>query len=214
MTKPSSPTRARATTNSILAAAESLFLNKLYADVSMRELAQRAGVTTGALYYHFPSKAELYYEMLRADFARKRSLLQDAVDDRLDAYANLERILTTFVTLPAHKRDLMHLVRRDINAFRDPMRRQIIGIYQRALPGILAEVVQAGIDGGELRGDDPTLLARQLIALLEVALAPYGVRSLGGEQAVVEQVLRVFWNGAGVNEREAQPALTEAGPAG
>lgn len=179
-----------------MSSAESLFLDKLYADVSMRDLAQRAGVTTGALYYHFPSKAELYYEMLQADFAEKRRLLKDVVDPHGSAYNNLENLLRTFVTIPPEKRDLMHLVRRDINAFRDPMRGEIIAIYQRSLPDIIASVVRQGVKRGELRPEDPTLIARQLIGLLEVALAPYGVRKLGGERAVIEQVMEMFWRGA------------------
>ncbi|MDX1601334.1 MAG: TetR/AcrR family transcriptional regulator [Anaerolineales bacterium] len=183
-----------------MSAAEALFLEKLYADVSMRELADRAGVTTGALYYHYPSKAELYYEMLRADFAEKRRLLKGVVDRRASAYGNLESLLRAFVTIPAEKRDLMHLVRRDINAFRDPMRREIIAIYQRSLPDIIAWVVHQGVKRGELRPGDPTLIARQLIGLLEVALAPYGVRELGGEGAVVDQVMEMFWRGAGNGE--------------
>lgn len=195
--------RARTTTHTILSAAETLFLDKLYADVTMRELAERAGLTTGALYYHFPSKAELYVAMLRADFARKERLLRSAVDDQESAYQNLKQLVSTFVAIPAEKRDLMHLVRRDINAFRDPIRREIIEIYQQALPDIVEGVIRRGMQHGELRSGDPTLAARQLIALLEVALAPYGVRSLGGERAVVEQVMKAFWNGAGVAEPAA-----------
>ncbi|MDX1601069.1 MAG: hypothetical protein R3191_06105, partial [Anaerolineales bacterium] len=105
-----------------------------------------------------------------------------------------------FVMIPAEKRDLMHLVRRDINAFRDPMRRDIIEMYQRSLPDIIASIVQQGVKRGELRSGDPTLIARQLIGLLEVALAPYGVRELGGERAVVDQVMEMFWRGAGSRE--------------
>ncbi len=203
MQKSDNTGRAQTTTHTILSAAEALFLDKLYADVTMRELAQRAGVTTGALYYHFPSKAELYVAMLRADFARKERLLRSAVQDQASAYENLKRLVSTFVAIPAEKRDLMHLVRRDINAFRDPMRREIIEIYQQALPDIIEGVVRRGMQHGDLRTGDPTLVARQLIALLEVALAPYGVRSLGGEGAVVEQVMEAFWDGAGVSEPTA-----------
>ena len=48
------------------AAAEKLFVEKNYADVSMRDIAQAAGVSTGALYHHFPAKDKLYYAMLTA----------------------------------------------------------------------------------------------------------------------------------------------------
>lgn len=42
------------------------------------------------------------------------------------------------------------------------------------------------MDRGELHTGDPTLAPRQVITILEVALAPYGIRTLGGEEAVVD----------------------------
>jgi AcrR family transcriptional regulator len=44
----------------ILNAARGEFLKKGYQGATMRDIARRAGVTTGALYFHFPGKDELY----------------------------------------------------------------------------------------------------------------------------------------------------------
>ena len=51
--------RAKATREAILAGAASIFEELGYGRASLSQVAVRAGVTKGALYFHFPSKEEL-----------------------------------------------------------------------------------------------------------------------------------------------------------
>lgn len=48
----------------ILDSAKEEFLDKGYADASLRRICQRAGVTTGALYKRFPNKEALFHAVL------------------------------------------------------------------------------------------------------------------------------------------------------
>lgn len=68
-TEPASDTRER-----IQSVALDLFTRQGFAKTSLREIAERLGVTKAALYYHFPSKAELI-----------RSLVMPMMDD-IDAF--------------------------------------------------------------------------------------------------------------------------------
>lgn len=65
-TRPERPTaKAGETRDRILAAALRLFKKKGFADTTMRDIAQEAGVATGAAYYYFDSKDKLvaaFYE--------------------------------------------------------------------------------------------------------------------------------------------------------
>ncbi|MBS0409945.1 MAG: TetR/AcrR family transcriptional regulator [Proteobacteria bacterium] len=54
------PTRDR-----ILAAAERLFAAQGFSGVSMPAIAAASGITAGAIYKHFESKAELFFEVVR-----------------------------------------------------------------------------------------------------------------------------------------------------
>lgn len=58
--------RSAVTKEALLAAARELFTERGYADVGVAELAQRAGVTTGAVYHHFGSKRGLFRALLEA----------------------------------------------------------------------------------------------------------------------------------------------------
>ena len=56
--------QAEQTRCDILAAAEQLFLEKGVARSSLDQIARAAGVTRGAVYWHFENKAHLFHEML------------------------------------------------------------------------------------------------------------------------------------------------------
>lgn len=55
---------AEKTRIALLAAAEQLFLDKGVAHTSLDQIARAAGVTRGAVYWHFENKAHLFHEML------------------------------------------------------------------------------------------------------------------------------------------------------
>jgi len=61
-------TKAEATETraSILAAAEQLFFEKGVANSTLDEIATAAGVTRGAIYWHFESKSDLFLELYNA----------------------------------------------------------------------------------------------------------------------------------------------------
>lgn len=55
---------AENTRTAILTAAELLFLKKGVSHTSLEQIARQAGVTRGAVYWHFQNKAHLFHEML------------------------------------------------------------------------------------------------------------------------------------------------------
>jgi len=65
-----SPTATATTRDRIVDAALRLFSERGTSAVSVRELADAAGVTVPGLYYHFDSKAELIREVYQARFSR------------------------------------------------------------------------------------------------------------------------------------------------
>jgi len=62
----------------LLKAARELFLKKGYRHTTTEEIAQRAGVTKGALYHHFASKEDIMFELVKILLANHLSRL-DAV---------------------------------------------------------------------------------------------------------------------------------------
>jgi AcrR family transcriptional regulator len=190
-------TQSETTVSAILAAAETLFLAKNYADVSMEDIAQVVGVTKGALYYHFTSKEALYIAMMHTALQEKQVLFEEVVKSQGTCRERLRRMALIFFQLPREKRDLFKLVRRDINIFQDPARDQLIRAYQAALPEQLEAIIRDGIRDGELAPADPRLLSWLKVAMVEVVLTPYAESVFKDPDETVDFIINMFFNGVG-----------------
>jgi AcrR family transcriptional regulator len=189
--------RSVVTINNILEAARSLFIEKQYADVTLKELAEAAGVTKGALYHHFPAKEDLYLSMMHHFLAEVKESTQAVVDNTRGHYCRerLYQSLLGFLQLPEETLNLVRLVRRDINIFQDSVRRELIRAYQVALPEPLEAVIAEGIVQGEVIEADARLLSWQYVALVEVSIRPYGRQMLGQPHAMAEFLVTMLFEG-------------------
>jgi AcrR family transcriptional regulator len=71
---PTQTERTETTRRALLDAARALFAEQGYADIGVGEISRRAGVTSGAIYHHFESKAGLFratYDELVANTATR-----------------------------------------------------------------------------------------------------------------------------------------------
>jgi len=89
---------ASSTPDRILDAAEELYLERGFADTSLRELTRRAGVNLAAVNYHFGSKEALFHALVERRFApinERRIDLLDALEAEGDP--GLEEVLRALV---------------------------------------------------------------------------------------------------------------------
>lgn len=168
----------------------------------MAQIADAAHVTKGALYHHFPSKEELYLALIHSDLSEKQRIFSEAIDTGAGCRERLARLTRAFLSLPREKRELIKLVRRDINIFAEPERADLIGAYQLALPELVERVIRDGIAAGELTGFEPRLLSWQFVATVEVTLGSYAERQFTSVEEWVDCVLDLFFSGAGVPREE------------
>lgn len=87
--------QSEATRTALLQAARELFTEHGYADTATEDIAQRARVTRGALYYHFRDKAGLFcavFEDLNLHIAQKVvSAIQASREERRDLWDQIVR---------------------------------------------------------------------------------------------------------------------------
>ncbi len=188
--------KSAVTMSNIISAAEEHFLSRSYADVTINQIAASCSLTKGAVYYHFPSKKELYLAMVHADLEARKSLLQDAVESDGSCRDRLRRLTYALFNLPGPKRELIQLIRRDINIFEESTRADLIGAYQASLPQVVESVIQEGIRNGELAPGDSRLLSWVFVALGEVVLTDYASGVIPDADKRVQYVLNHFFDGA------------------
>lgn len=188
--------KSATTITNILEAAQALFLEKNYADVTMTDIARAADVTKGALYHHFSGKEDLYLTMMHSYLEEIGDILRQVVEaNQSTCRQRLRHFTLTFLQLPPERRELMRLVRRDINIFKGPRRTQLIRAYQAALPEQVEAIIQDGIASGEIMAGDARLLSWEHVAIVEVALRLYAQRILGGQEKTADFVIGLFFDG-------------------
>ncbi len=193
-------TKSQTTINTILEAARTLFTQRNYADVTIADIAAVAGASKGALYHHFPSKEDIYLKMMHHYLQQVQAALEPVSENRTGTWrARLRESMLTFLQLPDELHAVLRLVRRDVNIFRDSMRSDLIRAYQRAIPEQVEAILRDGIADEEIQPIDARLLSRELVALVEVTLAPYSRRVLGSSEDTADFVVRLFLDGIAIN---------------
>ena len=71
------------TRQQLLAAAARVFAQKGFGGASLEEIAETAGYTTGALYYNFTGKEQLFLELLNVGMTRQAARRAEAALRRL-----------------------------------------------------------------------------------------------------------------------------------
>ncbi len=189
-------TNTDSTLFTILTAAEKLFVERNYADVSMRTIADAARVSTGALYHHFPSKEKLYYAMLTAYMTRVKQVTLDATPNDGSCRERLRALTRVYLAMRPAQRNMMRLVRRDVNVFKGQMRGGIVRAYQGAVPDLVEQVLLDAIKKKEIKKRDARWLAWAYVAIVETTLGEYAQQNLGDVDARLEAALDLFLEGA------------------
>lgn len=189
--------RSLTTINNILDAARSLFIEKQYADVSLREITQIAGVTKGALYHHFSTKEELYLQTIYRCLDEVKQTTQDSLNSSRgeSCRKRLYLSLSSFLRLPDETLAIMRSIRRNINIFQEPVRTELIRAYQAALPEQIESLLADGMANGEIVNMDARLLSWQHVAVVEVSLHDYGRNQLGGPEEMADSIVSLFFDG-------------------
>ena len=190
-------TRSVATINNILNAARTLFNEKQYNDVSLREITEIASLTKGALYHHFATKEGLYSKLIYSCLSEVEAAIEGSLlNSQGEHYRiRLQKILVSFLQLSPDVRGIIRSIRRNINIFEDPMRKALITAYQEALPNQIEALLAEGMANGEIVSTDARLLSWQHVAVVEVTLYLYDRGELGGPEKTAKSIVDLFFNG-------------------
>lgn len=140
----------------LIEAAMSLFAERGYSATRILDICDRAGVAKGLFYWYFPTKLDLFSELVRTMRHRLRRAQADAMDPDADA---LERIRqgtlasVRFMAEHAHYFALVDVERADPK-IADALRSGS-GVYLDDVVALIIEAQQTG----EIPDADPRLLA-------------------------------------------------------
>lgn len=181
----------------ILEVAENLFTEHGFSAVSIRDIAQRCEVTNAALYYHFPSKAALFSEVMEQHAERlnarmrKAGMIPGAYRERAVA------MLSEYARMAADRRPQFMLFRGEADGFDKTHSLTQVSNLFHAMLFPLEDLLHEAIQHGELRplpeGISPAAL---LVGMLHGQIQHN--RICKGERIGVQEarlVVDIFWIG-------------------
>ena len=134
----------------ILASARRLVSEGGWREAQVASVASAAGMATGTVYRYFPSKAELFAEVLGAVSQREVDVLADVAQAEGSALGRLHAAVTTFVTRAMRNARLAYaLIAEPCDAEIDEARLA----YRAAISEVIRSIIAAGQASGEMRAD-------------------------------------------------------------
>ena len=186
------PKRVR-TRERLLAGAAELIAEGGYGSASVAAIAERTGLSTGALYRHFPSKVELVRELFRRNAEELMAAMGDAAEGEGSTLERLDAVLATYARLAlANRRLNWALVYEPVDPSLDADRLEYRRLYRQRMAALLA----AAIAAGELPEQDPELSAAAVVGAMAETLLnlgpPDATRAAGeGDEELVAAVIAV-----------------------
>jgi len=147
-----------------MAAAIDCFAHHGYQGTSIDRIARAAGVTKGALYYHFRDKEDLLFQAVKDRIGEFEKHVLAEVSPHEDALTSLQRVLDAcFVTATAsnHRRFIITLMVEALGT--NPRLSETFRLELRNMRAFLDEVLRRGQAAGTMRQDVEAGVAARLI---------------------------------------------------
>ncbi len=168
----------------LVTAARELMEEGGYQAASVAAIADRVGLSTGALYRHFASKAELFVEVYRHCAARDLAAIDSAAASGTCSARFDAAIATHARRALANRRLAWALMYEPV----DPLVNAERLIFRRRLCRHMAGLLRQGITSGEFPGQDVELSAAALIgAIAESLVGP--LSPVGGQVTAPDDVI-------------------------
>ncbi|MCM1970562.1 ScbR family autoregulator-binding transcription factor [Streptomyces sp. NPDC002812] len=154
--------RSRRTKAQILEVAAGIFAEQGYSTVTLQDVADRASMTKGAVYFHFTNKEALATAVVQEHYLRWQPILEEVRERGLrpleSVLAVMDRVAEVFQTDTVVQAGARLQLERSLIGAELP--RPYLG-WQ----GMLTEMLTEAAEAGQLRpGTDPAALARVLVS--------------------------------------------------
>ncbi len=162
---------AERTRKAILDASLKVFSTKGYARTRLEDVAREAGVTRGAIYWHFANKAKLYGAAVSESVRGYRERLTGILLSDLSPLVKIRCLMKEWLVTLQEDEAYRTLVEMTLTKteFDDELRESVrdwFGFIER-MQKAFADLVRKGIEAGEIRGEtDPEVAGLALISYL------------------------------------------------
>ena len=177
----------------IAAAAAAVIARKGFANATMREIADAAGMHVPTMYQYVSSKDEMLEIVYNWTMARVRTDVALATVNCATAAEKLRATITSLVEKGDRFRRDIGVLNRELKSLSPEARARVLDDYHKLLAQI-ADLVQEGIASGEFRAVEPEITANFIEATCDIwPLRQFEVKKFGRtvfRDQVTELILR------------------------
>jgi TetR/AcrR family acrAB operon transcriptional repressor len=162
---------AEATKEDILKAAKDVFARKGFTAATLADIAEQAGITKGAIYWHFDNKSELYQQVLAHGFMGYYELMAGILTQDMPPMEKIRKAMTA--VLVAFEQDEEYrasvgllLFNTEASEEMQPFIARVVE-FNEAIYGTLVGLIEQGIASKEIDpGIDPGQVAYGLMGFV------------------------------------------------
>ncbi|HEY4019453.1 MAG TPA: TetR/AcrR family transcriptional regulator [Pseudonocardiaceae bacterium] len=164
---PAVEAKLAASREAIRRAAITLLAEQGYAGCSITAVAARAGVATGSVYKHFPSKSDLLTEVFRYCASHEVAIATEAAGESGPPAERVAAYVETFANRALKSPRLAYAL---LTEPVDPAVEAERIVYRRAHRDVIAEIIAEGVRTGALPPQNPRYAASAAVGALSEGL--------------------------------------------
>ncbi|MEJ5255012.1 MAG: TetR/AcrR family transcriptional regulator [Acidimicrobiales bacterium] len=178
----------------ILDAAERVFGRKGFHNATLKEIAEQAEFSVGALYGFFDGKDDLFAQVLERQGRALLDTMELAVEGAGSALEKLHRVADAQLDYFRQRPDFYRLFERELGGatwtFRTSLNEAGFERYREVM-AFEAGIFREGVASGELRAEDPEMMAALFSGIMQAYIAQwvFGLDARG--RSAVEQAYPV-----------------------
>ncbi len=190
----------------LLAAAKTVFVTQGYHAAAMDDIAVRAGVSKPVLYQHFPSKLDLYLDLLGESAAEMVRLVRAALAATSDNHQRVDNAVAAYFTFVADNDQAYRLI------FESDLRGQteVERIVERATDDCISAITDTITTDTGVDVERARLLASGMVGLSQVSARYWIQQSPHVSRAeAIELLSTLMWSGISRFPRQEQAGPPE-----
>lgn len=179
----------------IIDTATSLFVERGFSGVAMREISEACGITKAALYYHFASKAELLYAICTGYLEVNAAVVDKVITEGGTYEEQLRRLVRDLFAVPGERRAVLRLALHDLDSLDAHEHELFLEAYRWRFTEPVIRIFTKGEACGEFRSYDPGLLVWFLLGMAYPYFGLPGSTAVPTDPRMVDQILDIFIGG-------------------
>jgi AcrR family transcriptional regulator len=178
----------------ILAHATRLFVASGYPAISMREIAEAAGISKPGLYYHFRDKEALFLALSYANLDQVELVVEAAGQAGRTCRERITGMMRALLALSPHQRAIIRLASQEMVHVSPAARTDFEQVYRQKFLGRVETLLADGIAAGELRPVD-TRFATWLLLGMAYPFFDANHQPAGDPSEAADLMVAVFFDG-------------------